>query len=395
MQINLTSNSSFLFQNLQRSKLSSMKMIGRLSSGKHSTFDQPSYVSQISRLETKIRSNQAAQRNIQDGISLIHVTDSAIRQMVFMGQRLRELAVQYNNGTLANQDKGNIETEAKALMDAMSKTIQTTTFNGLEVFVKDGVHIQASDQANDTVGIELPNLKKPTSVATSTKVDVESKTYEINASVPGGYQVKGQIVLDLRKDGSNSHAFSIVEGNRNHKGTLSFSSDKTARFELDWYGSKLTGTLNLNNESGKQNLKGVNSYTMDRNSGGWTSPVSFKLLSEQSKQITVTENIGMDQFNKLSVTQLLDTEFIDNNILQPLIEHQTKLGTKENELVRRLDFKEALNAINEEHLSRLSDVDVAKEMAGLAKEQLLLEVNVQLLHQFNDNHRNLILSLLK
>src|SRR5438046_5231569 len=46
-----------------------------------------------------------AQRNAQDAVSLVQTAEGALNEVHSMLQRVRDLAVQYNNGTLATADK--------------------------------------------------------------------------------------------------------------------------------------------------------------------------------------------------------------------------------------------------------------------------------------------------
>ena len=58
-----------------------------------------------------------AQRNAQDGISLVQTAEGALAEVHSMLQRVRDLRVQYGNQTLSTDDKTAIRTEAKALAD--------------------------------------------------------------------------------------------------------------------------------------------------------------------------------------------------------------------------------------------------------------------------------------
>jgi flagellin len=56
-----------------------------------------------------------AQRNAQDGISLVQTAEGALTEVHSMLQRIRDLAVQYENGTLSTDDQDAIEAEVAAL----------------------------------------------------------------------------------------------------------------------------------------------------------------------------------------------------------------------------------------------------------------------------------------
>ena len=72
-----------------------------------------------------------AQRNAQDGISLVQTAEGALTEVHSMLQRVRDLKVQFNNGTLSSDDKEAIAAEVKALAVEMGKIQSDTKFNGI------------------------------------------------------------------------------------------------------------------------------------------------------------------------------------------------------------------------------------------------------------------------
>src|SRR3954471_7727490 len=75
-----------------------------------------------------------AQRNAQDGISLVQTAEGALSEVHSMLQRVRDLKVQYSNGTLSSDDKDAIRAEAAQLGTEMAAIRDTTQFNGKTVF---------------------------------------------------------------------------------------------------------------------------------------------------------------------------------------------------------------------------------------------------------------------
>src|SRR5439155_18850442 len=59
----------------------------------------------------QIRGLAQAQRNTQDGVSLVQTAEGALNTVHSMLQRVRELAVQYKNGTLAGSNQSAIQSE--------------------------------------------------------------------------------------------------------------------------------------------------------------------------------------------------------------------------------------------------------------------------------------------
>src|ERR671929_480368 len=66
-----------------------------------------------------------AQRNAQDGVSLVQTGEGALNEVHSMLQRIRELKVQYDNGTLNASDQASIVGEVVALQSEI-KDIQKT-----------------------------------------------------------------------------------------------------------------------------------------------------------------------------------------------------------------------------------------------------------------------------
>jgi flagellin len=72
-----------------------------------------------------------AQRNAQDAVSLVQTAEGALSEVHAMLQRVRDLSVQYANGTLSASDKTSIEDEVTQLGNEISRISSDTTFNGI------------------------------------------------------------------------------------------------------------------------------------------------------------------------------------------------------------------------------------------------------------------------
>src|ERR1700743_1654995 len=63
------------------------------------------------KLRGQIGGLDQAGRNVQDGISLVQTAEGSLTEVHSMLQRVRELAVQYQNGTLSTSDRSAINSE--------------------------------------------------------------------------------------------------------------------------------------------------------------------------------------------------------------------------------------------------------------------------------------------
>jgi flagellin len=75
-----------------------------------------------------------AQRNAQDGISLVQTAEGALNEVHSMLQRVRDLGVQYKNGTVSTEDKSAIEAEVVQLATEINDIATKTKFNGTALF---------------------------------------------------------------------------------------------------------------------------------------------------------------------------------------------------------------------------------------------------------------------
>src|SRR3954454_8537067 len=75
-----------------------------------------------------------AQRNAQDGISLVQTAEGALGDVHSMLQRVRDLKVQFANGTLDSNDQDAIAAEVLEISKEVSNIVTGTKFNGTSVF---------------------------------------------------------------------------------------------------------------------------------------------------------------------------------------------------------------------------------------------------------------------
>ncbi len=84
-------------------------------------------------LQGQINGVDQANRNAQDGVSLVQTAAGALDQVQQMLQRIRELAVQYGNGMLNSTDQTAIQTEVNQLLSEINQIGSTAQFNGINV----------------------------------------------------------------------------------------------------------------------------------------------------------------------------------------------------------------------------------------------------------------------
>jgi flagellin len=71
-----------------------------------------------------------AQRNAQDGVSLVQTAEGSLNEVHSMLQRLRDLKVQFDNGTLSSDDQNAIASEVAQISQELGDVTNQTSFNG-------------------------------------------------------------------------------------------------------------------------------------------------------------------------------------------------------------------------------------------------------------------------
>nr|WP_317331014.1 flagellin [uncultured Romboutsia sp.] len=82
------------------------------------------------KMRAQIRGMEQAERNVQDGISMVQTAEGALEEAGNIAQRMRELAVQAGNDTLSNEDRDKISGELTELQEEMANIATETKFNG-------------------------------------------------------------------------------------------------------------------------------------------------------------------------------------------------------------------------------------------------------------------------
>ena len=88
------------------------------------------------RFTAQIRGLEQANRNANDGISMLQTAEGALDEVGNMLQRMRELAVQSRNGTVSDSDKKSLNAEYLQLRDEMDRIFKSTEFNGTSLLGK-------------------------------------------------------------------------------------------------------------------------------------------------------------------------------------------------------------------------------------------------------------------
>src|ERR671927_1462926 len=85
------------------------------------------------KLRGQIQGLDQAQRNVQDAVSLVQTAEGSLTEVHAMLQRVRELAVQFKNGSLSANDRTAIQSEVNQLASEIERIGQAAEFNGIKL----------------------------------------------------------------------------------------------------------------------------------------------------------------------------------------------------------------------------------------------------------------------
>ena len=111
------------------------------------------------KMRAQIRGLAQNQRNIQDGVSLVQTAEGALSTVHDMLQRVRELAVQFKNGSLSASNQSAIQSEVFQLASEIERIGNSTKFNGISLLNNTNtVTFQVGANDGEQIGIAMISL---------------------------------------------------------------------------------------------------------------------------------------------------------------------------------------------------------------------------------------------
>src|SRR3712207_6198473 len=110
------------------------------------------------KLRGQIGGLQQAGRNASDAISLVQTAEGALNEVHSMLQRVRELAVQYKNGTLSTNDRTAIQSEVDQLKAEIERIGTDTEFNSIKLLNSASGHVTFQVGAADAQSITVSTI---------------------------------------------------------------------------------------------------------------------------------------------------------------------------------------------------------------------------------------------
>lgn len=140
MRLNQNMQSLNVYRNYKKNLATQSVALDRISTGTkiNSAKDNPNKLGVSEGLRLQIRSLQMAERNIQDGVSMMQTVDGALSSISESLIRIKELTVQAG-GANNEDDRNIIQSEINKLKESIDYTVNNSEFNGVKLLNSDRV----------------------------------------------------------------------------------------------------------------------------------------------------------------------------------------------------------------------------------------------------------------
>jgi flagellin len=136
------------------------KSYSRLSSGLRIVVaaDDAAGLAISERMRAQVASLSQAQRNANDGISLVQVGEGAMNELDNILIRMRELSIEANNGTVSASDRDTLNQEFSNLLSEVDRIALSTQFNGVNLLDGSTANVVFQVGANTVTNIDTLNI---------------------------------------------------------------------------------------------------------------------------------------------------------------------------------------------------------------------------------------------
>ena len=379
----------------------------RLSSGKriNSAADDAAGLAVANKMESQLSGIKMAIRNSQDGVSLVQTADGAFAEISKLVRRMRELAVQMQNGIYTAKDRSNAQMEIRALLSEINKITENTQYN--KVNLLDGTYdqtVRAGNSNAETIRLSIG------SSATSSTAKIENFAVEkaVGHTSTSPSRAKTQNELEVFEAKSVQIDTSVWSDefktffNQDSLGTFGKTTTDVAKsadnadFNLDTKTGKLTSTAAIVSGTGGSASSPSDTPGGAVNNGKFRVEVTYtkRDLTTHVEQLEINvKNKTETSLDDISVETTANAgraiETLDK-ALEEVSTAQAKLGAVQNRLSHNIDNLSKGSMLTEQSVGRIMDADFAAETAELSKQKILSQAATSMLAQANVSKQGVI-----
>lgn len=390
----LSINTNVASLNAQRSFFNSNAQLEtafeRLSTGKrvNAAVDDAAGLAIGKDLESRVRGLNQAVRNVNDGISMVQVTEGTLDEVTSILQRMRDLAVQAANDSLSATERGYLDTEHEKLADTLGKVIDQAKFNDKDL-VGDtnatSITIQSGADAGDTTALSFAAL-------TESSLEVDKDTIDMTGATNAIFRVTGP---SMDSNAGADNRLQITVNGVTYLSANAANYTTAADMKTEFSSADFVST-----DGNSTRFSTV--FTVDdvANAGGVADKdLTFTAVNagDMGATLVISKFAGSQTLTAgtTSVTKAGGTGIsVIDAALATVAEERAKLGATQAQLestVRNLaNVAENTSAA----AGRIMDTDYAAETANLTKAQILQQAATSILAQANAQPQS-VLALLR
>lgn len=330
------------------------------------------------KMRGQIRGLDQASRNAQDGISLIQTAEGALNETHSILQRMRELAVQASNDTNNEKDREELQKEVDQLSQEITRIADNTEFNTKNLMGDSGFsgkfHIGAN--AGQDIDLSIDNMR---------------------ADALGVARAGDATAADLGD-------YASIKNNTGTEITIKFAAATTTTTAGEGAVAETTAVLNEAGDEITVTLKqgAANGTTAGAITGTKQEVIDalkgISAISVEEKAVTLTDAATVAGDVTVSAAPIDATKGIDisssqgaasaaittiNAAIETVSAQRSNLGSVQNRLEHTIsnlnNSSENLQAAE----SRVRDVDMAREVMEMTKNNILSQASQAMLAQAN------------
>lgn len=408
-------------RHLGRSYDSLAKSVERLSSGLriNSAKDDAAGLAVRELIRADIAVQAQGARNAQDGISMIQTMEGAMGTIDENLVRMRELAEQAATGSYSSAQRAIMNSEFVEMANEIERIANNTSFNDISMLNTDTGSVSIHVGTTETIDIDKVDMTKSglsietgsggTTIQTDTSNGVDNASAEAWLTITDNAASTYSLAVQFTDaDGDNEDALNVDLTTANGATTYSLQDVVDAinlvsqNLGNDEDGNDLNYTAaeaTLDSSSGKYVLKlssrtsladGVTAtgtldsgYTSGAVSGGFNETAGGSLCDGTTAGNFDAADTAAAGLNILTATDATSALTTVESAIETKDSARASFGYKMN----RLESTVSVLGVQAENLStaesRISDVDVATEMAELTSTQVLAQAGVAMLAQAN------------
>jgi len=217
LRINTNVDAQAAHRHLSQTSDAISKSMERLSSGLriNKAADDAAGLGISEKMRSQIRGLAQAQRNIQDGVSMVQTAEGNLDEVQSILQRVRELAVQYKNGSLSTAGKGAIQSEVDALSSEVTRIQGAAQFNGIDLLSSTAAAVTFQVGANDGQSISITfsavTVSSYATLSTLALSTIDSDVDAVSAARAGFGAVQNRLEHALAVTGSYQENLTSAE----------------------------------------------------------------------------------------------------------------------------------------------------------------------------------------